>query len=95
MLSQPGVDVAFDHGAFAVQAHLPGANEALQGGLGHAAVQAPHEILEQLLAGLWGVEFEGETRTVDAHVGRIRKKLGWQNRIKTIPRIGYRLEVEF
>ena len=50
---------------------------------------------EQLLAGLWGVEFEGETRTVDAHVGRIRKKLGWQDRIKTIPRIGYRLEVEF
>ncbi|MFR2215585.1 MAG: helix-turn-helix domain-containing protein [Ruminococcus sp.] len=27
--------------------------------------------------------------------GRIRKKLGWQDRIKTIPRIGYRLEVEF
>ena len=50
---------------------------------------------EQLLQGLWGVEFEGETRTVDAHVGRIRKKLGWQDKIKTIPRIGYRLEVEF
>lgn len=49
---------------------------------------------EQLLRMLWGVEFEGETRTVDAHVGRIRKKLGWQNVIKTIPRVGYRLEVE-
>ena len=36
----------------------------------------------------------GETRTVDAHVGRIRKKLGWQDKIKTIPRIGYRLEVD-
>ena len=60
-------------------------------------VRNPNKALtrEQLLAGLWGVEFEGETRTVDAHVGRIRKKLGWQNRIKTIPRIGYRLEVEF
>mgnify|MGYP002611673381 CR=1 FL=1 len=58
---------------------------------------SPNQVFtrEQLLAGLWGVEFEGETRTVDAHVGRIRKKLGWQNRIKTIPRIGYRLEVEF
>ena len=56
-------------------------------------LQADHHF--QHLAGLWGVEFEGETRTVDAHVGRIRKKLGWQNRIKTIPRIGYRLEVEF
>ena len=60
-------------------------------------VRNPNKALtrEQLLAGLWGVEFEGETRTVDAHVGRIRKKLGWQGRIKTIPRIGYRLEVEF
>ena len=58
---------------------------------------SPNQVFtrEQLLAGLWGVEFEGETRTVDAHVGRIRKKLGWQDRIKTIPRIGYRLEVEF
>lgn len=48
----------------------------------------------QLLSALWGVEFEGETRTVDAHVGRIRKKLGFQEVIKTIPRIGYRLEVD-
>jgi DNA-binding response OmpR family regulator len=49
---------------------------------------------EQILSSLWGVEFEGETRTVDAHVGRIRKKLGFQDVIKTIPRIGYRLEVD-
>ena len=47
---------------------------------------------EQLLKALWGVDFEGETRTVDAHVGRIRKKLGFQDVIRTIPRIGYRLE---
>ena len=45
----------------------------------------------QLLGALWGIEFEGETRTVDAHIGRIRKKLGFENVIKTIPRIGYRL----
>lgn len=49
---------------------------------------------EQLLAALWGVEFEGETRTVDAHVGRIRKKLGFGDVIRTIPRVGYRLEVD-
>lgn len=48
----------------------------------------------QLLGALWGMEFEGETRTVDAHIGRIRKKLGFENVIKTIPRIGYRLEAE-
>ena len=47
---------------------------------------------EQLLQMLWGVEFDGETRTIDVHVGRIRKKLGFQDVIKTVPRIGYRLE---
>ena len=29
----------------------------------------------QLLGALWGMEFEGETRTVDAHISRIRKDL--------------------
>lgn len=48
----------------------------------------------QLLRALWGVSFEGETRTVDAHVGRIRKKLGFQDVIQTIPRIGYRLTLD-
>ena len=48
----------------------------------------------QILGALWGMEFEGETRTVDAHVGCIRKKLDWGNVIKTIPTIGYRLEVD-
>ena len=47
---------------------------------------------EQLLQMLWGVEFHGETRTIDVHVGRIRKKLCFQDIIKTVPRIGYRLE---
>ena len=49
---------------------------------------------DRLLGHVWGYDFDGETRTVDAHVGRIRKKLGWQDKIKTIPRIGYRLEVD-
>ncbi|MCI8527427.1 MAG: winged helix-turn-helix transcriptional regulator, partial [Oscillospiraceae bacterium] len=49
---------------------------------------------KQLLGALWGMEFEGETRTVDAHIGRIRKKLEFWDVIKTIPRIGYRLEAE-
>ena len=46
----------------------------------------------QLLSALWGMEFEGETRTVHAHISRIRRKLGFEDVIKTIPRIGYRLE---
>lgn len=47
---------------------------------------------QQLLSALWGVDFEGETRTIDVHIARIRKKLNFQSVIKTIPRIGYRLE---
>lgn len=47
---------------------------------------------EEMLRVLWGAAFEGETRTIDVHVGRIRKKLGFQDVIKTVPRIGYRLE---
>lgn len=49
---------------------------------------------KQFLSVLWGMEFDGETRTVDAHISRIRKKLGFGDIIKTIPRIGYRLEVD-
>lgn len=49
---------------------------------------------DQLLTQLWGMEFQGETRTIDVHIGRIRKKLGFEHVIRTIPRIGYRLEVE-
>lgn len=49
---------------------------------------------EQLLSVLWGSEFEGETRTIDVHIARIRKKLDMQKTIRTIPRIGYRLEVD-
>ena len=47
----------------------------------------------QLLDRIWGGDYGGETRTVDVHVARIRKKLGWQDIIRTVPRIGYRLEV--
>ncbi|MDO5409479.1 MAG: response regulator transcription factor [Lachnospiraceae bacterium] len=42
---------------------------------------------------VWKEEFSGETRTLDTHIQRLRKKLGWEDHIKTIFRIGYRLEV--
>lgn len=41
---------------------------------------------------VWKEPFLGETRTLDAHIQRLRRKLGWEDRIKTIFRIGYRLE---
>ena len=35
----------------------------------------------------------GETRTLDSHIQRLRKKLDWNDKIKTVFRIGYRLEI--
>jgi len=47
---------------------------------------------DKLYEKVWGEPFTGETRTLDSHVQRLRKKLGWEDRIKTVFRIGYRLE---
>ncbi len=47
---------------------------------------------ERLLRSVWGVDFLGETRTVDVHIGQLRKKLDLADSIKTISRMGYRLE---
>ena len=47
---------------------------------------------ETLYKKVWKEPFLGETRTLDAHIQRLRKKLNWEDRIKTIFRIGYRLE---
>lgn len=53
---------------------------------------------EQLLESVWGYSYCGDTRTVDTHIKRIRKKLGistvspWD--IKTVWGIGYKFEVK-
>lgn len=47
---------------------------------------------ERLLHGVWGVEYQGETRTVDVHIAQLRKKLGLEEQIRTITKLGYRLE---
>ncbi|MCI9083074.1 MAG: response regulator transcription factor [Lachnospiraceae bacterium] len=41
---------------------------------------------------VWGQAYMGDTRTLDSHIQRLRKKLGWEDYIKTVFRIGYRLE---
>ena len=48
----------------------------------------------RLLAAIWGYEFAGESRTVDIHVQQVRRKMGLQDRLITIPKLGYRLEGE-
>jgi two-component system alkaline phosphatase synthesis response regulator PhoP len=46
---------------------------------------------EALCETVWGHEYYQNTRTVDVHVGRLRKKLGKVgDKIETIERIGYR-----
>ena len=47
---------------------------------------------EQILERVWGFEYGGETRTVDIHIQRIREKLDLKNNIKTVFKVGYRLE---
>jgi DNA-binding response OmpR family regulator len=47
---------------------------------------------QKLMREAWDVSFMGETRTVDVHIQRLRKKLGMEDRIKTIYRFGYRFE---
>ncbi|MCI8877020.1 MAG: response regulator transcription factor [Lachnospiraceae bacterium] len=48
---------------------------------------------EQLLNGAWEWDYDGDERTVDIHIQRLRKKLNWESYIKTIYKTGYRLEV--
>ena len=49
---------------------------------------------DKLLELAWGYDYLGETRTVDTHVQKLRSKLGWENHIKTLYKLGYRLEVQ-
>lgn len=48
---------------------------------------------ERLMSEIWGTDYVGETRTVDAHIKTLRRKLGKAgNQIKTVIAVGYRLE---
>lgn len=46
----------------------------------------------QILESVWGFDYPGETRTVDIHVQRLRDKLCLKDNIKTVFKVGYRLE---
>ncbi len=48
---------------------------------------------ETLYEHVWGSDYMGDSRTVDLHVQRLRKKLHWEDKIKAIYKVGYRLEV--
>ncbi|MBE5945703.1 MAG: response regulator transcription factor [Lachnospiraceae bacterium] len=48
---------------------------------------------DKLLELAWGYDYVGDTKTVDVHIQKLRKKLGLENEIRTITKLGYRLEV--
>lgn len=48
---------------------------------------------EMIYENVWGGEYSGRGRTVDLHVQRLKKKLGLEEHIVAIYKVGYRLEV--
>ena len=42
---------------------------------------------------VWGSNYMGDSRTVDLHVQRLRKKMNWEDKIKAVYKVGYRLEI--
>lgn len=59
----------------------------------HALMLSPDAALtrEQLLRTAWGYQTAGETRTVDVHIQRLRRKIG-SSCIETVYKLGYRLK---
>lgn len=47
-----------------------------------------------LLERVWGLDCDAAPRTLDIHICRLRKKLGWTHQLRAIPKIGYLLEGE-
>jgi DNA-binding response OmpR family regulator len=41
---------------------------------------------------VWGGDYFGDSRTIDLHVQRVRKKVGWEDKLQSVYKVGYRLE---
>lgn len=48
---------------------------------------------ETLYEKVWEGEYFGDSRTLDLHVQRLRRKLGWEQNLVAVYKVGYRLEV--
>ncbi len=48
---------------------------------------------EMLYEKVWEEDYLGDSRTLDLHVQRLRKKLGWEQNLVAVYKVGYRLEV--
>ena len=47
---------------------------------------------ETIYERVWGGDWLSGSRTVDLHVQRMRKKVGWEDKLVALPKVGYRLE---
>lgn len=48
---------------------------------------------ETLYEKVWEEEYYGDSRTLDLHVQRLRRKLGWEHELVAVYKVGYRLEL--
>lgn len=61
----------------------------------HLFMRNPEQVFtrENLLSNIWGVDYVGETRTVDVHIGTLRTKLGGCGKyIETVRGVGYKIK---
>ncbi|MGN0367934.1 MAG: response regulator transcription factor [Wujia sp.] len=49
---------------------------------------------ERIFESVWHEPYYGDSRTVDLHVQRLRKKIGFEDKIVSVYKVGYRLEAE-
>lgn len=49
---------------------------------------------EKIYETVWENDYYGDTRTLDLHIQRLRKKVGLEKKLKTVYKVGYRLESE-
>ena len=48
---------------------------------------------ETIYERVWKEDFPYGSKTVDLHVQRLRKKVGWETKLRAVNKVGYRLEV--
>ena len=49
---------------------------------------------ETLYEKVWEGEYFADSRTLDLHVQRLRRKMGWENNLVAVYKVGYRLEID-
>lgn len=49
---------------------------------------------ETLYEKVWGDEYFADSRTLELHVQRLRRKMGWEKNLVAVYKVGYRLEIQ-